>query len=162
MNIIIGFSKPRRSTILSKLIAKVEAREFSHAYVRFNCPLVNVPLVFQASGMSVNLVSANRFFKKSESVLEYILPINDAQLKLFWVFMGDNLGVSYSIKQLVQILWFKVSGKRGKANGSTGYICSELAANLLTYFKVAPIENLDYVTPSDLEKICAKHLERVS
>lgn len=157
MRLIFGFSKPKSEAILSTLIRKIEKREFSHAYIRLVEPAGN-EVIFQASGLSVNLLLASKFDEIEDIIEEYelILPNPD-----IWSYILSKLGTPYSIVQLFRIFIYKISGIKIGRDGVSREICSELVARLCFDMGISIPGDLDYTTPSDLQKFCAATMKRV-
>lgn len=160
-SIIFGFSKPVKRTILSALISKIERREFSHVYIRFAEPILGLDMVFQASGLSLNLLTFAEFNKHSKPVEEYELPVTMDEFLLFWAQMLHSLGKPYSVKQLLRILCNKVFGLQSVGDAENAQICSEAAARMAMLFHIEVDYDLDYITPSDFNKLCKLKLQRV-
>lgn len=161
MKIVFGFSRPQKELPLSILIQLVEKRPFSHAYVRLIDP-TGLNVVFQASGLVVNLVSFANFQAVEVIVEEYELDVTDDQYKELWTYIISKLGTSYSITQLFSILLNKLTGLKIYDNGATKEVCSELAARTLTFLGKSVPGDLDYETPSDFNKFCASNLTKLT
>lgn len=161
MKIIFGFSRPQKELPLSVLIRQVEKRLFSHAYMRLMDP-IGLEVVFQASGLAVNLMSLTNFKAMEIIVEEYELEITDDQYQELWTYIISRLGVSYSILQLFSLLLYKLIGVKVYDNGETGEICSELAARTCTFLGKPVPGDLDYETPSDFREFCTNNLDKLT
>lgn len=158
MTIVIGFSKSKSKwMVLSTIIQLVEKRPFSHVYIRIPDALTGFPLVYQASHGMVNICKFVSFSQVNDIIEEYELDISDNMKLSIWNFMLNRLGVTYSFSQLFWIAVKKCCGyEKLKINGDDGFICSELIAEVCKQSGVQMSEELDYMTPSDLQKIISK------
>jgi hypothetical protein len=162
MKVVFGFSRPKKELPLSVLIRAVEKRPFSHVYVRFQEPS-GVEMVFQASGLEVNLITYDHFKQFEQVIEEYELDGTGCDLAI-WEFVLGHLGVKYSVMQLVYIAIRKLTGFKTGHNGASEVVCSELAARLCDYMGVESSMDPDYVTPSDFQKFCqnCNRMRRIS
>lgn len=159
MKITFGFSRPKSFNILSEMIRSIDKTEFSHSYVRFTDSM-NQELVFQASGLAVNLCSFSRFSSIEMLIEEYEMDITNTQYYTTWNFMVNSLGIPYSLVQLLRILAKKITGKEFGHDNGNSEICSQLAATLCQLLGIQINEDLDYTDPSALQKICASNMKR--
>lgn len=161
MKIVFGFSRPKQERVLSKLIRCIEKRDFSHSYVRLSDPS-GLDIIFQASGLAVNLCLAENFRKDETIVEEYEITLDDSSKEVVWEYVMDQLGKPYSVNQLIWILIKKVFGIRLSHNDDDSVICSENSARLAIFVGLMVSEDLDYETPSDFQKFCALNMKKVS
>lgn len=156
MEMVIGFSRAKDSWKLgSKIIAESEKRDYSHAYIKIIDLVTEVPLVYQASLGMVNVYNYDLFLEQNVVVEEYVIRASQTQYKEILTFLHKNLGKPYSRTQVLmlsikKLLRFEVDYK----NGDESFIYSELAARII--LMVMPdenVNNLDYYTPSDLNKL---------
>lgn len=159
MKIIFGFSRPKKERILSKIIRSVEKRPFSHSYVRFNDP-TGLDVIFQASGLAVNLCSIENFLQIETIVEEYEIEIDDSKIQSTWEHVVNQLGTPYSILQLFWILINKILGLEISHNNGNAVICSETSARFCIYLGILVPGDLDYETPSDFQKFCVKTMKK--
>lgn len=160
MKIWCGFSGS--NGVFSKAIQAGEARSYSHAYIRYECPISGVMMVFQASKGLVNCFNFDIFKQYNYIVKECEIECSLEQFKSFYKFKCENLGKKYSYKQ---ILWFalkkllKVSSWPKSMynvikNGNNEFICSEIAAIVCSIVGIQLNEQqLDQISPSDLDTI---------
>lgn len=155
MEIVIGFSRALKPyQILSKIIMAVEKRDYSHAYIKYQCPITNVMMVCQASHGYVNEMNLDIFLKHNIISHEYTIELTNEEFVDFLTFTKENLGVKYSVKEL-----FLISIKKlfhitiNNYDGDESFICSEWAARILKKLKLFNQDKLDYITPSDLDTI---------
>lgn len=159
MKIIFGFSTPKKERMLSKLIRSVEKRPFSHSYVRLEDPFGN-DIIFQASGLAVNICSLKNFLEVERIVEEYEIEIDDSMELELWNYIISRLGVSYSILQLVWILIKKITGAEIGHNNDKAVVCSEESARVCVFLKRLIPDDLDYKTPSDFQKFCVQTMKK--
>lgn len=159
MNIInIGFSRAKRwYKVGSVVIAKSEARDYSHVYVEYTCQITGVELIAQASHGMVNLMNKVIFLENNIIAKQYVLQCTDKQNLDIMTFIANSLGTPYSMSQVL-LLGIKTAFKFQikSYNKDKYYICSEFAARLCKILDIVMPEELDYVTPSDLDRILSE------
>lgn len=153
--ITIGFSKSKSIfKIGSTAIQLVEKREYSHAYIVYYSEEKQCHMVAQASHGYVNEVSLEQFEKSNIVIKQYELAITDFQFKQAMAFIGSKMGSLYSKMQIFLIAIKKLIKLEIKQyNADKYFICSEFAAIVCRILGVKVPNNLDYVTPSDLDTI---------
>ena len=158
MKIIIGFSRARAwYKIGSKAIQLSENRNFSHCIIEFIEHDQNV--VAQASHGMVNLVNKEIFLQDNIIAKEYTLNVTNEQYQEFIKFIYENLGKPYSTMQLLLLAIKKLAKFEIKSyNKDKYYICSEFAARICKSMGLSMPEELDYVTPSDLDKLLSEQV----
>lgn len=161
MKIIFGFSRPNTEKLLSKLIRWVDKRPFSHSYVRFSDP-AGLDIIFQASGLAVNICSIENFLQIETIVEEYEIEINDCKEYDIWKYVINQLGKPYSIAQLFSILIKKIIGLEIGHNNDTAVVCSEESARFCIFLGFLVPGDIDYETPSDFQKFCFANMKKVS
>lgn len=156
--IIVGFSKSKSLwKIGSAIIRKTEKRDYSHVYVRYSDPLTNLNIVSQASHGMVNEMVLEIFQNHNDIIKEYNLILNDKQFIDIITFLKKNLGKPYSRLQLFfigikKLFHFEVN----ITNKDDSFICSELGARVCQILGVKIEDNLDYITPSDIDALLTK------
>ena len=146
--ITIGFSTSH--TLFSSLIRWFSSSKVSHTYIRMPLYSSCSELVFQASGLKVNIEGYKHFESHSTVVKEIELQISDEKYEELEVFMCDSLGKPYSIKQILGMVLVLVCRSVGCKiknpfrDGDHSYVCVELVANILN------IPNAEDMTPQDL------------
>jgi len=167
MQIWCGFSRSKHIwAVGSKIIAESEKQPFSHAYIRYLCPITGENMIFQASRGLVNCSHIDNFLVDNLIVKEYEFDCSTEQFAEFYRFKVKALGKKYSKKQ---ILWLCIKKLLHVhtwpnkiydviKNGESESICSETAA-LVCIILGIHIENnqLDQFSPSDLDKILANN-----
>jgi len=170
MTIYVEFSRARSIfAIGSKFIAIAEARNYSHAYIRYICPITKEMMVFQASHGMVHEINYEHFKKDNIPALYYELEVNDVAFLRFFKFMQKNKGKHYSrlqicwftLKKLLQIHKWPDRIYNLIKNGDSEFICSELATMVVDLVDNA-IDmyiidyQLDQISPSDLDTILSE------
>lgn len=157
MKIYIGFSRPVKWTLFARLIARVEARPYDHCYVRFQEP-ANDWMIFQASGLFVNLFSLSRWSTINVSVKEYEIDITKEQYDILWKYIKSTLGVPYNLKEDFGILLMKIFKMKTNpySAGMSAEICSKLAATVCQILGINIPPDLDTIDPTMLDSILAK------
>ena len=160
MKVIIGFSKARSPySILSKAIRLVEGTKFSHIYIRLPSLDIAEEVIYQASGLKVNMECYKAFDHHAIIVEEYELEISDEALRKTWKFALQNAGISYGSKELVGFIWVKLCALFGKKvdnpfrDGRATYVCSELVAYILEDCLDIETGDPENMTPKEMNKI---------
>lgn len=156
MKLIIGFSHGDK--ILSRIISGLTNSNVSHCYIRTQVQGVDV--IFQASGLLVNIEYWERFKLQHEIVEEYETEIDsDTALPVIL----REMGKPYAISALFGYLWvifcqqlgFRV--KNPCFDGNQAYVCSEFVCKM-----VGVNDDLENITPEDLRKLCASTYKRIT
>lgn len=155
-NVIFGFSTPKKFHILPWIIRKVEKTEFSHVYIKIYSVEAQRWLIYQASGMKVNFIGADKFEETNKIIAEFPLRTSKKDKKQILQEAVDSLGIDYGMKQLMgmglvrlcALINVKISNPF--ADGSATYICSEAAATILVKHFGFKLEDLDDVTPKEV------------
>jgi hypothetical protein len=153
--IVIGFSRSKSPwKIGSQFIRAVEKRDFSHAYIRYTCPITNVEIVAQASKGFVNQMSFNIFKEHNIITEEYELDCTEQEFVDILTFTNNNLGQKYSFSQIVLIGIKKLFKFELPINNKDDeFICSEYTARVCDIKGVRVPTYLDYFTPSDFNTL---------
>ena len=136
-SIVVGFSRPKAwLEPFSWLIRLVTKSPVSHAYIRYYDDYTGRWVIFQASGLSVNLVGQNMFNSKEYVYREYEIPISDATKLSVIQGATDKLGAPYGTAQIVGFGWVLLMRLFGrKVNNpfysGSSYFCSELVDEIL-------------------------------
>lgn len=155
--IVIGFSKPKKNYLGSRLIAWWTGVEYSHCYVRFQGGQVQ-ETVYHATGKMLHFLPASRFDEANVTVVEYSLAV-DKNTKI--EILRDCIelsGTEYSYCQLAMIflydLVYRLTKKTIHTADYKGNICSELVAKLLVkHFNKSFVKPLHLVSPPDIEDV---------
>lgn len=157
-NLIIGFSTSNR--LLSRLIRFITRSSVSHVYICIPINKHNVNLIFQASGLAVNMESSINFIEHSKIIREIAIPLSEEQEIELMTFVFDTLGKPYSLLQLVGMIWVigcKTIGLHVKnpfRDGDHSYVCVELIA------KILKLKGAEEMTPQDLLDWCDANLDK--
>jgi hypothetical protein len=162
--IYIGFST-HKGSLLSKTIQIAESSNYSHVYIRRQSKYGEY--IYQASGLQVNFMNINIFLKDNVIIEEYEFELPDDKkeklISFFIKYVGTKYGIIFLFKILAVILSqrcgynFKLSG-----DGTETFICSELAALFCEEILEIPInENIDFMTPKDLNPIIKAHGKQI-
>ena len=153
--LIIGFSKSKSPwKVGSQVIRLGEKRDFSHAYIRYECILTNIQIVAQASKGFVHEMNYDIFQEHNIVCEEYELECSNEQFIEVIKFIRKNLGVDYSKLQIFFLSikkLFKIEVK--EYNKDKEFICSEFAARICQIAGITVPTYLDYFTPSDLNTL---------
>lgn len=153
--IVVGFSRSRSPwKIGSRIIASVESRNFSHAFIQYNCLLTNTAIVSQASHGFVNEMTLEIFELHNIITHKYTINCEDSEFIDMLKFIRSNLGIPYSMMQIVFIGLRKLFGISTNVNNrDKAFICSEWAARICSILKITVPDNLDTFSPSDLNEL---------
>ncbi len=163
--LIVGFSRSKSPwKVGSQAIQIAEKRNFSHAYVRYECILTKTQIVAQASKGFVHEMNYDIFQEHNIVCEEYILECAEEQYIEVIKFIRKNLGVDYSTMQIFFLSLKKLLRFEVKAyNRDKEFICSEFAARICEIAGVTVPTYLDYFTPSDLNTLIKDiNLPRIS
>jgi hypothetical protein len=163
MQLIVGFSRPKKKKILSSLIMAVEQTNYSHVYVKFYSKTYDRYLIYQASGTQVNFVGSCLFDNKNEVVQEFNISVDSSSFKEMITFCIDNAGVAYGVKQLAGIAIVKFGKFIGKnlsnpwRDNKQTYVCSELVGYILKDYANIHVDlKMDDLSPKDIHNILNK------
>ena len=154
--ISVEFSKAKAwYKIASDVIATTEKRPYSHAYLKYECPITGILMVSQASKGSVNEITYENFLKENIVIEEIKLCLTEDQILKILKKAKSKQGDPYANDQLLNIAFKKIfRHSLNKTNGEKAVICSEHVVRCLQevdmYF--ARDCNIDEITPSDLFK----------
>jgi hypothetical protein len=162
--IVVGFSRPRKTKLLSTIIMAVEQTNYSHVYVRLYSATYDRVMIYQASGLQVNFVGLTHFLEHNQIVDEFEFEITEEAYKKMMQFAIDQAGVAYGMKQLIGMAirkfgrWSGLGFKNPWADGHATYVCSELAAHIIKdYISGAIGTDLDDMDPSAVHE----HLSQI-
>lgn len=157
MKIYIGFSHPQKWTVFARLIAWIESRPYDHCYVRFQEPAGDW-MIFQASGLFVNLFPLDRWQSINVPVKEYEIEISDEQYQALWKYIKSNLGLPYSLKEDFGILLMKIFKLKTNpySTGGRAEFCAEEAANVGRLVGLPIPINTSSLDPSELDSILSQ------
>jgi len=157
-SIIIGFSKPRKLNLLSRIIMMFEKTPFSHVYIKIPNNYFKDCDIYQASKGMVNHIVEVNFLNYNISIKEFKLDVDsDNKFKIIQ-FLRARLGSPYSFKALIVIFLRRLGFKlKTVSDKKESYICSELGARVLVHFGSVNIDvDLDLITPLQLFNILDK------
>lgn len=161
-NIMIGFSKPRKPTIISTGMSIWMNRPYSHVYVRFDSN--SIPsTVYHASHGMVHFMSWDNFKKQNEVIEEFCFEVSP-QVKLdALLYAIDIAGSKYGYMDILKIMGRDICHNLGfeiNTSNGNGYICSELAGEVSSRFLGIKYDSpMFLLKPSHIyEKLDVKHL----
>ena len=151
----VGFSRSRKWwKVGSKVIMATEKRNFSHAYIRYVCPITKETMICQASHGYVNEMNLDIFVKENIITHEYIIKVSMEDFIEVLTFCKRHLGVKYSTKEIFMIAIKKIFHVTiNEYDGDETFICSEWGARVLKSLRFLNNAKLDYMTPSDFNEI---------
>ena|SRR5271165_1256828 len=156
-SIVIGFSRPKAFfEPFSWLIRLITWSKFSHAYIRYHNPYANRWIIFQASGLKVNIVGQALFNSQQIICQEFEIPVTTPTKLSTVQFAIDNIGKPYGLKQVAGFAWvlfMRVFRKKVKNPfySNSSFFCSELAGDVWNEI-VQPTDDIDPATfsPKDM------------
>jgi len=157
MKVYIGFSKPNSFNPFASLIEFVEARPYDHAYIKVQEPANRTWMIFQASGLVVNLITEVRFLNNHVSLKEYEIDINASQYMDLWNYINSSLGIPYSLIEDFGILLMKSFKLKNQPfnQGISAEFCSKLGASVCNLLGIAMPEDVSDIDPTTLDSILA-------
>jgi len=153
--IIVGFSRPKAFfEPFSWLIRLATWSPFSHAYIRYYNSELDRWIIFQASGLKVNLIGQTMFNDAEDIYEEYVVPISDATKMSVLQNAVDDLGSPYGIWQIMGFVIVLLVGLFGKSiknpfYSKSSYFCSELVADILTEIGLGDLDPSN-MSPKDV------------
>lgn len=148
-NITIGFSTGK--TCLAKLIRWVTKSQVSHTYIKLKTHFESPShLIYQASGITVNVESLENFMGHATVIEELSISISDQKYDELLAFLLTKLGRPYSMWQLLGMAWvlmmrnFGITVRNPGRDGDHSFVCVELVCRALD------IPNGEELTPQDL------------
>lgn len=145
-SIVVGFSRPKAwFEPFSWLIRLVTWSPVSHAYVKYYDAYTGRWIVFQASGLSVNLIGQDAFDAKEYVYEEFTIPVSDTTKLAVIQGAVDKLGSPYAIGQVVGFIWILLMRLFHKKVSNpfyekSSYFCSELVSNILDEIGVGDVD----------------------
>lgn len=156
--IYVGFSRPKKPTIVSKSIMFFIDAEFSHTYIKFRSASLEEELIYQASGLAVNFCGSDNFYINHESIFEIPIEISEEVYKKTLKYCVRNAGTPYGVKQLLGFVIYFVAKQLGfslknnpYSDGKTTQVCSETVGLILEEcLDLSLQEKEDLLTPKDI------------
>lgn len=144
----VGFSKSRKSLpIVSLLIRLIERTKFSHAYVKFPVKRWELDLIYQATGSGVGFSGPKAFEHDHEVVEEYEIEVSDEAKDRILKWCAERAGQKYSKKEICGFLIKRLANvfgiKMANPFKDEGYVCTELASEIMTLCGYEAPENLN-------------------
>lgn len=159
----IGFSTPKDFKLFAWLIKKVLKAPYSHVYISFFSSYYNRKIIYQASGVAVNLIGEPRFNDIEIIIAEFPLPVSEDLQKELVQSAIDTTGIPYGIRHVVGLVIYMIARKIGYKisvpfkNDST-LVCSQLAAKVLKeVLKLYPSLDPETATPEDIYILLSGH-----
>lgn len=167
-SLIIGFSRPKAFfEPFSWVIRLVTMAPMSHAYIRYYDSYTQRSIIFQASGLKVNLIGQTAFDAAEDVIAEFEIPISAETKQKIVQGAIDKLGSPYGMMQVFGVLWVLLMRLFGKtvANplySATSFFCSELTDDELEEIGMGDLDPAG-ATPKDLYNfLIAKGLKPIS
>jgi len=154
-SIIVGFSTPKSGfQPFSWLIRLVTWAPMSHAYIRYYDNYTQRWVIFQASGLKVNLIGQTMFDSAEKIIAEFELPISDATKQRVVQDAIDKLGSPYGNMQIVGfacVMLMRLFGRTisNPFASSSSFFCSELTDDELAQMGISGL-NPSCTSPKDL------------
>lgn len=150
MIIQIGFSSTKNPYLpFAWAIRKVLKTSYSHTYLKYYSEEMQQPMVFQASGLAVNLMSYDQFLTIENVYKEFEISVTDDQWKLLRQEFCRGLGQPYSSLQILNSLLY-IAFKWHPFKNIEGWDCSKLMETILASLGYNMPESPDVVTPKDV------------
>jgi hypothetical protein len=155
MNVIIGFSYPKKFKVGAYLISWWLSKPYSHTYIRFESSRLPSNVYHAANGM-VHFRSYDNFLKNNIIIDEYKIPCDEktrlAVLNECIQLSGEKYGHCELLKILISDFLHFFIKKDISFKNSKGYICSELVGRILVnQFKFTFNKTLFLLKPNDIE-----------
>lgn len=154
--VYIGFSKPKKCKLGSRLIRWWMGKPYSHVYVRWYSPNLQTELIYHASSGVVHFVSGTNFDLKNDTIFAYKLKLVEADRRLLVKKCIELAGQPYAYFELVKVFIRDLCSYMGincRFIDSPGYICSELVAEVLqSKFGLKFHKPLNEIRPDDIDR----------
>lgn len=151
MKVTIGFSFPNKWKIGAAAISWWINKPYSHVFIKYT-DNQNRELVFHAAHGMVHLITYENFLKHNKTVKEINLDFNEDEYQKFRNYYYNKLATPYSYIELILILMYDLKLLRPKQD-DPGYICSELAGEMLKIVKNINFEkSKNLLRPDDIER----------
>jgi len=155
IQLIVGFSKPRKLKVGSELIKLWINKPYSHVYMRY-IDSQGRDLVFHAAHGTVHPILFENFNKENETLKQFELELSVDEYELFKNIYYEKCGILYSKKGIICIPIHDIAWKMGfylKTEDDPGYICSELAGYALTTLKGIKFKKpFNILRPDDIDQ----------
>jgi hypothetical protein len=167
-DLIIGFSRPKSWLVpFSWIIRLVTWSPVSHAYVRYYDSYANTWVIFQASGLVINMVSQEMFLTKDEVYAEFEIPISEDMKQKIVQNSINKCGTPYGIWQIFGFAWILFMRLFGKSvknpfYSSSSYFCSELVGDILIEVGDKNIDPSAMTPKDDMNYLFAQGLKTLS
>lgn len=169
--LIIGFSTNKSPyNLISGAIRLAQRTNYSHVYIRTESDWWQRSLIYQASGISVNMMTLNVFEKDNKIIKEFRIQVDDEVYKEVVRYAMDQCGIGYGWTQLFGlgfVLFVEaLTGKRISNPSKGGFICSELVARLLRQledtlnvedFLIQNNLTYDTISPKDIDTLLSRY-----
>ena len=159
-SIIVGLSRTKAFfETFSWLIRFVTWSPVSHAYIKYYDSYTSRWVIFQASGLKVNMVGQTLFDANEIIYREYVIPVSDATRLSVIQGATDKLGSPYGVGQIVGfglVLLMRLFGKsiNNPFYSGSSYFCSELVDDILDEIGVGDT-NPSTMSPTDIMNFLA-------
>ena len=165
-SIYIGFSRPKKSKLLSSLIMRVEKTNYSHVFLKFYAAKYDRWLVYEASGIDVKFKSVSRFQISNMVVDCYRIDLEENHYNRTIAWCIDNCATPYGIIQLFGMFYvylfeciFKKRVRNPLRDGKKSQVCSEMIGYMLKENKIMDIDgDLDLAGPKIIHNIVDKYV----
>lgn len=162
----IGFStNASEYNVLSAAIRCVQRTPYSHVYVKVHSNYWDKDIIYQSSGTAVNMMTEPIFLRHSKIIKEYEIQVEDDVYKAVVGYAISQCGIKYGLLQLLGILAVEavsLVGKNIENPWGSGYICSELVAQMLK--RMGDVFQMDgYLAGNNLtyNNITPKHIDKI-
>lgn len=158
--IIIGFSRPIKATLFSRLIQWADGTEYDHVYVKWTWATIERDIIYQASKLAVNFESNITFDSHAVIVEEYEVQISDECHKAIMQFCMDNSNKPYGIKEILGFAYVKICSWIGQKvhnpfpTHGASFVCSKVGAEILQMAKAIDMSvSIEDIDPLDLNML---------
>lgn len=149
MNVVVGFSKPKKFSVVSQMIQWFQGTNFSHVYLEFELPGMGVNLIFHATSRRVHFTPSSKFHDKNTSVHRFHLDTPKSVRRRLIGTCLHKLDIRYGFMQIFGILLSKLFNLQQNPF-KHGYICSELVSEVLKEKGIHFKKNINLLTPKDV------------
>lgn len=161
MQIIVGFSYPKKFKIGAWLISKWMSKPYSHTFFKY-IDFQGRSLIFHAAHGTVHPILVSNFEEENNIVLQLPIEFNEVEYEQLRDIYYNKCGKLYSTKQIILMpihdIVLNVFNYKMKTEDDDGYICSELVGYVLNQIKGFKFcKPFNYLRPDDIERILRKN-----
>jgi len=163
MNLVIGFSHPKKFSLHGELIEKIDNAPFDHTYIKFYSQELDRTIIYQSNWRGVGFIGEPLFLSTTQPIYEFQLEIDDQKFISLKQYYVDNVGIPYSLLGVLllgidEILSkFKININNLLRDKLSSAFCSEIVYRCLNEIDPEDFNlNPATISPKDLYNLLKK------